>query len=234
MKFTVDSNHLDYFKKNNAIEFDAVLTEKQLANLREHTKRVLAFRLEGEKMTPENLFKAGRDLFRADAGIRNIVTQKHLAEIAFELTQQKPLRLGYDQFYPSFPPMPSFINQNQNPYFQFLSSQPTLLEMSSIQGIQCGLMICLRAEEEKQNEQDASLIFSNKPGNAVFFNPSAIVNFDRLTSATGESSYLLIVYVHAVSVYVLNTMDLNTHNLKTYGYSLGDRLSDKLNPVVLR
>jgi hypothetical protein len=232
MKFTVDSNHRDYFQKNNAIEFDSVLTENQLKILTEQIQRALTVRLEGERVSPENLFKAGRDLFRTDTGIKKIITQKHFAEIVFELTQQKPLRLGYDQFFHSSSTSPA-LNPNQSPYVQLLNSKPTLQEMSSLQGVLCGLMICLKAEEGEEKDEEAPVIFSRKPGNAVFFNPTAILNFESLTSGN-ESSYLLIVYVSLASVYILNTVDPNTYMLKNYGYSLGDRLSDKLNPIILR
>jgi len=232
MKITVDSNHLDYFHKNNAIEFDSILTEKQLASLGEHIQRALTLRLEKERTSPENLFKAGRDLFRVDSGIRKIVTQKHFAEIAFELTQQKPLRLGYDQFFHSSPTSLT-LSPNQTPYVQLMNSKLTLQEVSSLQGVLCGLMICLKAEKREEKELETPVIFSRKPGNAVFFNPSAILNFEGLISGT-DSNYLLIVYVHTSSVYILNTIDPNTYVLKNYGYSLGDRLSDKLNPIILR
>jgi len=239
MKFAVDSNHRDYFQKNQAIEFDSLLDGKQLNIIENHIKKALAIRLGNTKdktdsFLSENLFMAGRDLFREDPAIRKMISQKHFAEIAFELIQQKPLRLGYDQFFPS-PPMQQILDHHQSPYCHLLKSRPSLQEMSSLQGVLCGLMICIRAEltENDNTIQEGTTIFSRKAGNGVFFSSSAAVNFADLIKCT-DCSYLLVVYVHSSAVYILNTLDPNVYALKEYGYSLGDKLTDKLNPIILR
>lgn len=230
MKFAVDSNHREFFYKHHAIEFEALLDEKQLASLSEHIRRALSLRLKGGTDTPENLFMAGRDLFREESAIRKIVTQRLFAEIASELTQQKPLRLGYDQFIPP-PPAPETLNYTQSPYFQMLKSQPTLQEIGPLQGVICGMMICLKGGAWESTPDGPT--FSRKAGNAVFLSPLALVDFADLMKASG-CSYLLIVYVQANAVYILNPADPNTHALKSYGYSLGDKLTDKLNPILFR
>jgi hypothetical protein len=234
MKFAVDSNHRDYFHKNQAIEFDALLTEKQVKLLASHIKLALSARLNSNNsISPENNFLAGRDLFRLDPIIRKIVIQKHLAEIASELIDQKPLRLGYDQFIP-FPPTQQILDHHQSPYCHLLNSTPTLQEMSSLQGVLCGLLICIEAKVKfDDHPEEERTFFSRKAGNGVFYHPNAKLNFADLVKSPG-CSYLLVVYVHSTTVYILNTLDPNTYLLKNYGYSLGDKLTDKLNPIIIR
>lgn len=234
MKFALDSNHRDFFQKNLAIEFDGLLDEKHLIPFKSHINMALAARLKEKKepQSPENLFMAGRDLWRMDASIRKIDAHRKFAEIASELITHKPLRLGYDQYIPA-PPAPQVLGHHRTPYDDLLHRTPSLEEISSLQGLLCGLMLCIQAPDTIET-QDTHAIFSAKAGNGVFFSPQAIIDFQALVHKRQGFAYILIVYVQSSTVYILNTEDPHAHTLKNYGYVFGDKLSDKSNPIIYR
>ncbi|QLH36192.1 MAG: hypothetical protein HWD61_08680 [Parachlamydiaceae bacterium] len=45
---------------------------------------------------------------------------------------------------------------------------------------------------------------------------------------------MLLAFADFRTVYILNENDPHTHTLKHLGYVFGDKLSDKLNPIVYR
>lgn len=243
MKYTIIGDHRDYFQKNHAIEFEELLTQSQLSDLDESIDEVLAGRLQiAQKnlaaQTPHSLFMAGRDLWRTHISIRKIVTSARLAHIASELIEIKPLRLGYDQFF-SGGSLRWTYGQENHPYSQLLSEVHSLADISCLQGVLCGLMLCLSFSHEGQSIQlpkdaEAPLnIFCSKPGSGVYFDPSSPIDFSQLTHRKGDR-YLLITYVQPSSVYLLKENDIHTHALKSVGYVFGDKLKEKLNPIVFR
>ena len=52
-------------------------------------------------ISPEMLFLQGRDLWRSSPSLHKLAAQVRFAEIASELIEKKPLRLGYDQLIPA-------------------------------------------------------------------------------------------------------------------------------------
>jgi hypothetical protein len=237
MKFAISGDHLDYFNKHHAIEFEGLFNTDQAIQLVGAVDAAISARLgirlaEINKQPPEKLFLAGRDLWRAHNSLKKIVTQNHFSEIAAQLTKQRTLRLGYDQLFPS--PKNSIYQISKGPYAQFLSNNLSLNEISCLQGVVCGLMICLGSEQSEESEKASELqIFTPRPGNGVFFQPEAILDFQQLCNLPGKR-YLMIVYTKATSVYILRQTDPNTNFLRQVGYSFGDKLSDKLNPILYR
>lgn len=216
MKFAVDSAHRDFFKNNLAIEFQEFFPVEQLHHIREHIKNVLSERLKEKgiayaKATGEELYMAGRDMWRGSGDLRKFIVQSKLADIAADLTEERQVRLGYDQYLP-LPPHP-----------KLLSAELTLESASCIRGVLCGVMIGLQDTSEAK-----SPIFPQKAGNVVYFHPTAPLAFSAGTEA------LMIVYTHAKALYVLQPNDPQTHAFKRQGYVFGDSLKDKLNPILKR
>lgn len=249
MKFSVANEHRHYFQKNLSIEFEGLLTQNQLSALQIACESTLAERLETrpsrvKDKSADQIFLAGRDLWRSDEQIKKTVVQRLLAEIASELIERKPLRLGYDQFYPN-PIQAQKLVTITNPFVDFLQQQPTIKEISCINGILCGLMLCLSGAKGKEfldvapMEKSPTLlippvnIFPKIAGHGVFFHPDARIDLNQLLERPGQD-YLMIIYTQATAQYTLQEGDLNTHTLKRLGYVFGDRLSDKLNPIVYR
>lgn len=235
MKFAVASEHREFFQKERVIEFDALLNEKQLPQLLSALDEALAERLsipinDIEGLSPGKLFMAGRDLWRANPLVKKLVAQKQLAEIASELIEQKPLRLGYDQLFPELRGR-TYQSSVSDAYHQLLNTHLTLNEVSSIDGVLCGLMLCLKGDGTGPAEPKT--VFSNMPGNGVFFSPDAPLDFQHLTKHPLQR-YLLIVYSRKSSFYKLNEQDPHTYALKHLGFSFGERLSDKSHPTIIR
>lgn len=247
MKFSISNEHRHYFQKKLAIEFEGLLTQEQAKELQTACHETLSARLGTTRkikdQSDDQLFLAGHDLWRSQDFIKKIVTQRLLAEIASELIERKPLRLGYDQFF--LCPTQTYQGLVASPLINFLQQQPTIKEISCINRILCGVMLCLTGAKGKDildvshMEDPQSLLippvnlFSTVSGNGVFFHPDARIDFQELLKHPGQN-YLMIIYTQAVAQYMLQEADPHTHDLKRLGYVFGDRLTDKLNPIVYR
>lgn len=247
MKFSVASEHRNYFQNKQAIEFENLLNPDQVHQLVAAIESVISERLEVrpgqiKRQLPNALYMAGHDLWRANDYIKRIDTQLRLAEIASELVEKKKLRLGYDQYFPF--PKRQLPGETVDRYTSLLLNQPTLQEISCLNGLLCGLMLCLVDVDEGKSElspeppQSNDLfppinLFSKKAGHGVYFSPEARIDF-RQFAHHPEQNYLMIVYTQPMSQYILTEADPHTHTLKSLGLVFGDKLPDKLNPIVCR
>lgn len=236
MKQAIDSSHREFFQKNAFVEFENLLSEKQLDQMTQGILEACKKRLHIYKsaIPPATLFQEGRDLWRSSSNLQKIVTKKQLAEIAAELLEQRSLRLGFDQYLPSLP-IDRFVQNEKcsDSYTTFLSKELTLNHVSCIQGTLCGLAICLKAPE---NPPDHSLsIFSPHRGSGIYFKADLPIDFKVLAGQDLRGAdYLLITYAHPSSVYVFQPEDPQTHYLKKLDFVFGDKLSDKTHPTLIR
>ena len=240
MKFTIDFQHREFFIRNHAIEFEQLIPAAQLEIFQGHLHEFLIERQEKNhskqsSYSPEDLFMAVHDLWRGDDFLRKTVTNKTFAEIAAELSEKKPLRLAFDQYFPRV--IYPLSVKEKNDYASLLSLKSTLVNFSPVQGVVCGLMLCLsndaELEEELTPESSEFSLFSRIPGNGVYFDQNAILNFEEWSSA-GHRDYLMIVYAQERAVYIRQPDNPHAHALKNVGYVYGDRLKDKLNPILIR
>lgn len=239
MKFAIEGGQRQFFKKHQFLEVEGVLTATQLKELNLEIEKVLEERLNAKpkrafQELPTKVFTTARDLWRSSDSVKKISLSTQFAEIASDLIEFRPLRFGFDQLY-STVQKPTKDREGFNPYKELALTPRTLKETTCLQGVLCGLMICLSAKSEVENldEEEKSTIFSKEPGNAVFFTPEMVVDFNELF--TDETyRYLMIVYTHPTAIYFLEDNDPQTHAFKGLGYVFGDRLSDKLNPIIYR
>ncbi len=234
MKFAVTSEHHDYFLAHQAIEFEELLTPTQLKQLQDGVLSVLGQRMGGkrallDKATADEHFIIGRDLWKDSAAIRKIVTHVRLATLAAELVDEKTLRLGYDTYLPA-PEIPLSSNDFPDPFHRLLLESRPLSTHWSIQGVVCGLMLCLKGSGESQEKLT---VFSRQPGHGVFFSPDYPIEYPELYQRRGHA-YLLIVYAKSNSVYIRQEDDPQDLAFKAVGYTLGDKLKDKWNPIIYR
>lgn len=245
MKYVVDKEHRDFFRKEGKIEFADIFTSDQLALVNEAIDQALAARcsIPRPKLSTcpaEQLFLAGRDLWREKEELRKFITHGRLTETVGELIEQRPFRIGYDQLFPACPP-----RIFDNIYTQYLNQTASLDEISCIEGIACGVMIPLNNPVKPHTPETADAatppiakppsiaIFSSRPGNAVFFQSHIPIEWMRLLTYTGQR-YLLISYAQMNATYRLQMRDPHTQALKRLDYRFGDRLSDKFHLVVAR
>lgn len=242
MKFAIAKEHRDFFQKQGIIEFEDFLSSDQLKLFNQAVDQALAERLsmpvERLKLLPsESFFAQGRDLSRANEVLRKYVCQARFAEIASELIEKKPLRLGYDQLFPARYQAKFGPEQKQKVYTQFIEQTTDLETISCLQGVVCGLMLCLGTTGQSIPEESVPVegidIYPRQPGHAIYFNPKTAINLHNLYAHPGQRFYL-IVYTQATAHYQLQTHDPHTHTLKHLGYVFNDKLNDKLHPIVYR
>lgn len=226
MHFTVIREHREFFRKHHWIECAEVISVTELKRFSESIPSVLAERLKTGIPTPAEAFTLGHDIWRGAPVLKKMILNRNLAEIASGLIEDKPLRFGYDTFIPAVS-----TNPENNSYESFLQTTPTLQEMSCIQGVLCGAMICLSADKKLLEEPLKTTIFSRKPGNAVFFAPDWPLPLHELYQNPG-CVYLLIVYVKGNAIYLSQQGDPHLHDFKKLGYNFGDRLKEPLHPIV--
>jgi hypothetical protein len=231
MNFTVIREHREFFRKHHWIECEGVLSQDDVKRLSEGISLVLADSKEVKAVDfvsafDKNSFEIGHDNWRGRPLLKKIILSRGLAGIAGELIEQKPLRFGYDTLFPLVGQTP-----RKNVYENFLKTTPTLEEMSCIQGVLCGAMLCLSASEIEANIGLTTSLFSKIPGNAVFFSVDWPLPLHEIYQNPGFT-YLLIVYVKANAVYFSQQGDPHLHYFKSLGYNFGDRLREPLHPIV--
>ncbi|CDZ79665.1 hypothetical protein BN1013_00161 [Candidatus Rubidus massiliensis] len=228
MKFTIASEHKHFFNKEKCIEFKNVISEESceqilgeiLKILQNKNENSLTFtHLSFSKKSIKEIVSQGYNLTANEDKLKKHPFQRRLATIVNELTDIKPLRLGFDQFVCG-----SISNGKENSYLEIKN----LKDLSSVTEVVCGAVLCLQGIEDKERS-----IFAMQTGSVLFINPEAELPFTDLVTLPNYS-YLLIVYTKDASVYILNDTDPNTHELKKHGYVFGDRVLDKTNPVILR
>lgn len=232
MYFTVIREHREFFRKHHWIESDGVLSENELNRLVQEIPGVLNERAKAKSSIGQafdkNGFEIGHDVWRGQPQLKKIILNRGLAGIAGELIEQKPLRFGYDMYF-----SPVTDSPRENAYELFLQTTPTLEEMSCIQGVLCGAMICLSDGKlnREVNQDGKTTLFSRVPGNAVFFSPAWPLPLHEIYQNPGFT-YLMLVYVKANGVYFAQPGDPHLHEFKLLGYNFGDRLKEPMHPIV--
>lgn len=225
MKYTILGEHQKFFLNNHYVEFQQLLNPQQIEELKKSCFQSLALRLgiQQARLSErnfENTFNAGHDFFRQDMSIRKIVTKKNFAEIAFELSSERPLRLAYDQLFYSGK-APNQMNSG------ILQGQQNLKEISGLQGTTHGLMLCL----DPGTNQVPQAPFSLEPGSGIYFSEKLPLHLD-IFYQNSNMIYLLIVFCSAKSIVMQNQFFPFAY--KQHGYATGDLLRDDLNPIVFR
>ena len=136
MKFAVAKEHRDFFENNKGIEFEQILSQNEIDLFNNEITQSLTRRLSvsGSKAFDENpktLFETGRDLWRDSAIIKKIICHRKLGELVYQLVGEKPIRLGYDQYYPT---IDTTSGNSVGKYTNFIQNPASLKEISSLQG----------------------------------------------------------------------------------------------------
>lgn len=224
MKYIVDNKHREFFAEKGWIEFEQLMSQEKVIELRRLIGEVMSqrFRLKKEnveRLPSQEILLKGHDIWRDSPLAKAIICHRVFAEIASELTEVKPLRLAYDQALIVGRGLPQEFGQ-----------VASIQEISSIQGLVCGVLIALQSNE---GEEPLEGSLPHKEGHGVFFTPTAPINFPELFKKQGDT-YLLIVYCKVISRYAINGNDPLSHLMKGFGYSAGDKLVDQYHPVLFR
>ncbi len=222
MRFSLLAEHHDFFKVHDYVEFEGLISLDEAEAVSAAIDQHLAPR-EFEPLTPDEAYLAGRDLWRKDAVINKIATRRRFAEIGAELMHKRPLCLAFSQVLRAGPDKGGHVP----------TEKLSLQKRSSIQGLVCGLVLCLSGEGEPPTQKDGCQILPHKMGNGIFFHAKAPISFADLYGSL-PVNYLLLAYAEERAVYLMNDRDPHAHHLKELGYGSGDRLKHKTHPILVR
>lgn len=247
MKLAISPEQRQFFRKHHQLELEGLLKPEQLKKINASLEGVIAQRLNIKPdraflETSGRLYASGHDVWRSDETLKKLVLNSQFAELVSELIEFKPLRIGFDQFYPSLP-IEYLRTSHRDSYREVILKANSLKNLSSVQGTLCGLLICLSGstqedsegatETDPANAHSQTVAFPKVAGNGIVFTADAMIDFHTLLQKEPHR-YLLITYAHPTSIYFFQESDPLTHEMKRLGYVFGDRLSDKLNPIVYR
>jgi len=223
MKYAIGNEQRFSLETQRFLEVGPFLSEDQANHLLAEAESVCVERL---KINPKDLYwtpnfqllEAGRDVWRKGESLKSLVIGRKLSELSADVFERKYLRLGMDQF----------LAPSDNKCDQLFENQ-TLDKFFPFQGTTCAVLICLKGLEPAEGQA----LFCGRTGHAVFLMSDCVIPLDLLQQRHGER-YLLIVYTAENTVYIHQETDPLTYSLKYLGYNFGDRLNDKLNPIVWR
>ena len=212
MRFGLSKALLDFFYQRRYIEFENLISEDLRKKLLLEQEALFEKKKIDTPTTPR-VYQFNHNLFLSEPEFRKVALSFPFAEIASQLMKKKSVRIAFDQLLWGTP--------SDTPLFP----QPlTLVDLSSIYPVLCGLIITLRGGEFLEEPQP-------KEGNITFFSPKCEISFDYLNK--GEIVQYLIVYTEDKALYLHNPSDLHTHSLKRQGLAFGDRLGEA-HPLILK
>ena len=216
MRFKIDPAHTTFFQQNGFIEFEEALggQEELLPLLEGALKKRLT--KDPSLCSAEELYRAGRDLWRTSKEIQKKVFSHPLAEIAAQLFNKKTLLIGFDQL----------LKTTQTPGFPGLVAAP-LHAYSSIQPLAGALLLHLAGDPTP------SPFIPRTPQHVLALSPTLPIPWE-IFFQTPHQTFLLIAYASPESLYVHEKKDLHLHALKKMGYGYGDRLRHEHHPIVCR
>lgn len=206
MKVFITDQHRLHFKEKGLIAFEGLLSKE---------KAVQWYELSNKALGSQSSIPGGRMLWRQEPAIFSLVRSHHFGQIAADLVNYRPLRLGVDGFFAGFEPTVS----NKNVPLQDIIPYSSPL---------CGLLIRLKGVGK---DTDAYCIPKNI-GDGVFLSVSAEINVRDLL--TGSDAFVLLSYVSETSRYIHRDLDPHRHSEKRDGYASGDRLKDREHPILYR
>lgn len=231
MRFTITTGQIAFFKKFGFIEFENLLSEEDIQKIMERIQLKLTQRMKTtwqDKPLSDTL-AAGKDLWREDAYLSQIVCLRRLAQIASELSG-KSLRLLFDQVLRT--------PENLLGVDPLFATPKRLEELGSYHGMSLGLLLKLTESPEKAAEYPPNLtepypLFPWLKGSGTFITGDRPFRFNPLFSEKGQC-YLLIMYGALKTLYMPNPSDPSTPLLKKLGYGSGDALMEQTHPTVFQ
>lgn len=215
MRFALTADHRDFYQKQGYIEFEKLLSEKQVEILQQSIETCLSKRLKTVKeRSPKGRFEQGFDLWRESPDIKKILFNRPLSEIASQLFQAPLLRIAFDQY----------CDTEQGDFCPF----PHLLsieEISCAKPLAGALLLALTAS--------GAAPLPSRPGYGVYLNPHKAIDWKALFSQKG-ARYIAIAYATKNTLYHFEPKDPRTHAWKSLGYVFGDLLKDTTHPIIYR
>lgn len=218
MKTEITAQQAAFFTQNGYIEFEGIdfSHEKIFASAR----KTLAsrFKTSADKLSriPQSeLYRHGRDLWRSEESLKTLLVQK-LFPLAAVLGGKRSLRVACDQW------IPADYTWNKS---------CALKDLFSVQGIVIGALICDTECTLPVRGPLGLLPLPSKPANILFFKSHILLDWPQLLQSSLTDMYL-IAYALPNAVYIQNTQDPATNDLKHLGYGFGDPLKNEFHPLL--
>jgi hypothetical protein len=208
MRFALDPDHREFFRKNHHIELEGLLEPSDIEPLKQGIDALLQKRLQKlcETKTPRELFLVGRNLYLEDPLLKRIVLHRKFGELASSLFEQKTIRLAYDQAICT-KVIPGSVFTH--PY--------------SLQQISCFHPLCGGLILRLSSDAHSPTFLPKNIGSGVFFSADYALPLHELFQAPNQT-FILIAYAPKSAQYFLEKNDPHTHAPKREGYVFGDLL----------
>jgi hypothetical protein len=214
MKLTSTAQQRAFFTQNGYLELEGLLSESE--TLFASMQKALHSRLPKDSKTPQEQYKAGRDLWRHIPTLKALLLRK-LAPLAIALTGKDRLRLACDQWIPA-----------DYPWKKMATSK----DLFSIQGMALGVLIAASVPQPPIPSTLGLLPLPSQSQNILFFKPGLILDFPQLAKYAPSELYLAF-YAFPNSMYIQNLNDPSTNSLKLLGYGFGDSLINEHHPLII-
>jgi hypothetical protein len=220
MRFVSTADQREFFRKNQFIELEDLLTAAQVKALDAQAQELLEARLKisaakWDSALAPALYKGGFDLWRDVPQIKKATQKLSIAHIASELFDTTPLRIAFDQFCVSIPSSAPF------------ASDLSLTEISSIKPLAGGILFPLT---DLPVEQNPAFPLPQKMGSALFFSPKIAIPWTQLFSVPWR--FLLVAFAPKKSFYRPEPNDVHSPLFKKRGYVFNDLLKEEFHPLV--
>lgn len=224
MRFAITADHREFFKKNNYIEFENILSADQIGSLKKNAEETIAKRLNipvsklKDKTAPE-IYQAGYDLWRDNGEIKKITQKQTFGTVASELFQALPLRYAFDQYFSMFRCTAG------SPY----DVSSSLQEISCLNPLAGALILPL----QDLSSPPTFFPMPFKAGSGLFISPTFSLPWPQLFSTCGLN-FFLIAYAMEKTMFRAGSHDPHAASLKKLGYAFNEFLNDSIHPIVLR
>lgn len=202
MRFTLDKLSVDQFIKESRLHIDGFFNESKLNLLNRLIDKKIGSSFEFKDKVMQN----GHNVVIETLELQKALNLFGLAVLSYELTQVKPLKLAYDQFY--FGGMDSFDKDRKS---SFLENDKPIDGRLSVSDSVIAIYIDL------------------KTGDLTFLKPT-----EHLPKIDLAARSLMLVFTRINSLYQPCSDDPMDPFLKKKGYAYGDKLKDAYHPVLLR
>lgn len=212
MKFSISLEQRYFLNQKGYIPFYALLSSLELKTLNDA--------LQSKNLTTKH------DLWRENESVKQIVFSRRLANLVYELTNTKPLRIAFDHYLPE-KTKGLLDTEKKSPVETFFESQVPLQDRSSINPLVGMFLLVLNTDADVNEETSVTA------GGGYFILPTTTFSLDEL-SLTPNQRYFLIAYGDSHSQYLFEMRDPDVHFLKTLDYVFGDKLNDHKHPILFR
>ena len=219
MRYSITAQQRNFFLTNHYIEFEGLFEKSAVKTLQQSLEAVVMDRADTKEIVQETIFEHGRDVSRKSTYCKKLLYTKSLAMFAAELCQKRSLIFGFDQYYVAHDSLALIATQEQS----------FTLEKSSIQGLVCGMVLCLQAPDNAESEG----ILPKVPGSVIFFDTNCTLQHTTMKEET-PFRYLMFTWADSKAVYRHKDEDLQMHALKQLGYMFGDQLKRQTHPILTR